>query len=69
MCKIDWKVLHIFLLEIRILSVLQEVANMKKRLVAYFSASGVTKKTAQIVERKQLNRMSKQEISDWVKTL
>ena len=69
MCKIDWKVLHIFLLEIRILSVLQEVANMKKRLVAYFSASGVTKKTAQIVEGKQLNRMSKQEISDWVKTL
>ncbi len=42
---------------------------MKKRLVAYFSASGVTKKTAQIVEGKQLNRMSKQEISDWVKTL
>lgn len=69
MCKIDWKVLHIFLLEIRILSVLQEVANMKKRLVAYFSASGVTKKTAQIVEGKLLNRMSKQEISDWVKTL
>ena len=28
MCKIDWKVLHIFLLKIRILSVLQEVANM-----------------------------------------
>lgn len=61
--------MHIFLLEIRILSVLQEVANMKKRLVAYFSASGVTKKTAQIVEGKLLNRMSKQEISDWVKTL
>lgn len=42
---------------------------MKKRLVAYFSASGVTKKTAQIVEGKLLNRMRKQEISDWVKTL
>ena len=107
MCKIDWKVLHIFLLEIRILSVLQEVSfdeiilgfpiwwyvaptiintflekyDFSGKKIILFATSGgsgfgntvnelqPSAPNAQIVEGKLLNRMSKQEISDWVKTL
>ena len=72
MCKIKENFIHLFFVRE---SRKERSLIMSKKLVAFFSASGTTKKAAEIIvdavitEGRLLNGVNKQKISEWVKSL